>query len=304
MSPLLNKIMTWLSPTPLNVGVAIDRQRVSVVCADATGVVVGQTTILMASPCFTGDVTAEIQVELDAAFQRVAAAYGARCPRVQIVLPDAAVTWRVFNLEHKPQKARDTTTLARWRIAKETGAQADTLCCAWQWLDAGDTTQRLLAIAFNRQWAEAIRQASWRAGLLPHTIAAGAVYVWNDLQTRFPALRNVAILRIDTQQWTVMLITKGVVEYVHGRWRRAETDVNEIASITAQSIKAFVCAETDNVIDELIVTGYENDARPVMEALKKSHQYAPRWIQPAPCATLNGDEQPSDLAACAAVEAR
>jgi len=296
--------MTWLSPTPLNVGVAVGRNSVSVIGADGAGALVGQTLIPLSGTCFMGDVSVEMKNELDDVFRRIAAKYGGGHPCLRIALPDAAVIWRVFPLEHKPQKSRDTATLARWLLAKETGAPIDALRCAWQWLDATEASPRLLVIAFNRPWVEAIEQAAWRAGLLPRTVAADAVYVWNDLHCRLPALRDVAILRIDTQQWTVMLIVNGNVEYVHGRWRREDVDANDIAAIIAQSVKAFVCAEAGHRIDEIVVVGHENDAHPVMNALQKLLHVAPRWIAPTQNLVRNDSAQRPDIAAYAAVEAR
>ncbi len=186
-----------------------------------------------------------------------------------IALPDAVVHTEVLELDELPKKHSAQLDLARFRLARELGADVKDIAGACQDLGLNGNRRLLLALAIDRQWLQALIGASRAAGLVVWRVTTDACRRFNVHHDRFVAEdKGGALIAVTPEAWSLTIWEdERRPRLLRGRWRDGGNDIEGIAHDAERVILAWVHGSSDRRIARVYLTGEGDDAAHLAELL-------------------------------------
>lgn len=194
----------------LKIGIALSRTRMSVVEMESQGAqqVVRRTKYYeLATPLFHKETGDDLNGSLYEIVSTIADGIKDKSCPFNVVIPDIAMHSSTFELDVLPRSNRTLSSLACWRMAKETGRPEDELECQFNVLGTEQGKQLLYVQAGDRYRLDQIRRAFKRSGIIPWQLNSASFYRYNTLIAKGIAPSS-AMLSIDDDSWTLLIWDK------------------------------------------------------------------------------------------------
>lgn len=203
---------------------------------------------------------------------------------VQVVLPDAAASYAIFELDEIPKEADALRDLVRWRLAKELHHNESTIECRCQPLGRDGDKELVLSVAIDRAWINCILAACERAGLMVTAADLSLAYRFNDSYAQITAHKGDGLLiALDIDSWSVTLWDREArVRFARSRWRKPggnelAAESATIAAEVARNVSAYLRPGSGRTIAHAFLAG-ERDTAEAIAALLPSHLSGATYI--------------------------
>ncbi len=232
----------------------------------------------LAVPLFEGDPSAAAEDALVQALSAASGEFRARYAAVHVALPDTVLRSSVFELDELPRSTGLRQALMRWRFARQWQRSADSLDCRGAVLGQDGAAHLLYAQAGDSAWLACVRRALKRAGVVPWSLNAAAVYRFNHFHAELTRAAG-ALLALDPDNWSLLLWdAQGRVRQIVTRLRERQAGGDELQAIAAEAeraILAYVQAGSGRQVGRLYLTGAPGEATALVRA------FASRLREPA-----------------------
>lgn len=261
MLPSLTKLF---SATPaVMAGISIGRNQVCAVVLDMKGGVHEVRTIQtqnLSGPLFAAQPTMETEAMLVDALLAVSGEFRDLFASVHVALPDTVIRSTLFEFDELPKSADMRDTLLRWRFAKEWQRSEDSLDCSGFNLGEDQGKHLYFGQAGDRLWLDCVRSSLARAGIVPWSLNAAAVYRFNYFHDVI-AGSGGALLSLDSDCWNLQLWDDtGRVRQMLTRLREnmaAEDEAASIADEAERAILSYVQGNGVRRVGKLYLAGSE-----------------------------------------------
>jgi len=203
---------------------------------------------------------------------------------VQVVLPDAAMHFRVFELDELPSGNSMQHELARWRLANDLGVPEDDLSVMCQNIGISRGKHLLLAQSIDKKWHHSLHDVFEKSGVEPWAMNCGAIYRFNyyiDILKETPG--GAALIALDADCWSVSFWDEEHrLRWVRSRWHenthRTWTEdlpsyYKVLASELERTIMSYVHGDAARSVGQLFVTG-EKEAILALKAVLDQRLHA------------------------------
>jgi hypothetical protein len=247
------------SSSNVSAGLYLGRDRISCVVLQADGAkrsVVSAKTVNIAAPLFKGVPDARTQTALTEALSSCCAELGGRHVPVHVVVPDAALSVAVFELDQVPASADAIERLVEFRLTKELGSNGT---CVSQLLGQSEGKSLLLGASMDKAWLAALIAACDTAGIVPWSISATTPVVFNGFHDAMERTGG-AMIAITPEAWSLWVWNaEGLARPLRSQWRLGTQDDREIAVEVERALIAYTDGHASRAIEHLHLWSPDSD---------------------------------------------
>jgi hypothetical protein len=233
-------------------GLYFGRDSVSCVRLQSDGgsrTVASAGSVSLAVPLFKGVPPVAVRAALLEALVACCADIRGRHVPVHIVIPDAAISAAVFELDQVPASADALGRLVELRLARELGSAGGV--CVSQLLGPCEGKTLLLGASVDKAWLGVLLEACAAVGVVPWSLTSMSGAVFNGFHDSVRGASG-ALITLTPESWALWVWdAAGLARPLRSQWRGGVDDEPEIAAEVERALIAYTDGHSARAIDKL-----------------------------------------------------